>query len=630
MTRVVVTGLGAVSPLGGTVAQLWDALLAGRGAFAPITAFDAREYRTSVGSEVKGPLERGAFSFAREAARQALLDAGLDEPKVAALRLGVALGTTAGEEAALEAAMEGPALANAPLPAAALAPHAPGRVAARLADAVGARGPVVMLATACSAGNYALAWAHEKLASGQADAVLAGGADVFSRALFSGFSRLLATAPEVCAPFSKDRRGLIPAEGSGMLLLETEDSARRRGARVYADLLGYGLSSDGKHVTMPDPEGVARAIADCLARCGLEPSDVDYVSAHGTGTPANDRTETAALKAVLGARAKSVPVSSIKGHLGHAMGAATALEAAACCLALRTGLLPPTVNFAPGDPDCDLDYVPGAPRKTDPRVVLSNGFAFGGANAVIALAGPGARPAPAPRRAVRVVITALAAVSPDEAAGLAAALPARMPDRDLGRLDLPVALALEGARRLFEAGTLSGVPAERRGIVLDTTGEEASLYEFFGMLAREGPRGVEPSQFPNLLANAAPSRAAIAFGLKAVNIAVAGTYPGGESALACAFDLLRGGRDAAILTGGVSGEASFALVETLEAARARGAVPLAELVSIEESFEPGAGSVSACGCLHKAVLKAQAGFEVDYTARGRFGQRFRASLRPVV
>jgi 3-oxoacyl-[acyl-carrier-protein] synthase II len=628
VTRVVVTGLGAVSPVGLTVPSFWEALLRGRCAFAPITAFDASGYRTRLGAEVTGPLARGAFSFAREAARQALDDAGLDEAAIGGLRLGVALGTTAGEETALEAAMEPAALAGAPMPAAAMAPHAPGRVAARLAEVVGARGPVVMLATACSAGNYALAWAHEKISSGQADAVLAGGADVFSRALFSGFNRLLAVAPEVCAPFSLGRRGLIPGEGAGMLVVESEDSARRRGARVYAELLGYGLSSDGKHVTMPDPVGVARSIADCLARCELTAEEVDYISAHGTGTPANDRIETAALKAVLGERARVVPVSSIKGHLGHAMGAATALEAVACCLALQTGLVPPTANLSAGDPDCDLDYVGEGARAVKPAVVLSNGFAFGGANAVIALASPGARPARPPRaEPPRVVVTA--AVEAREADPVAAAL-ALLPSGDLGQLDWPTALALCGMKALFDAAALSGVAAERRGVVLDTTGEDRSLYEFFGLLAREGPQGVEPRLFPNLLANAAPSRAAIAFGLKAVNIAIAGTYAGGESAVACAFDLLRGGRDAVVAAGGLSETAVLFCLETLDSARARGARPLAELVSVEESFEPGAAAASACGCLVKAVQKAAAGFEVDYSAKGRWGQRFRCQLRPVV
>ena len=630
--RVVVTGLGAVSPLGRGARALWDGLLGKRLAFRPIGSFSVQGWRTCVGAELPGEagLARGAYEYALAAAREALADARLDAA-ASGPRLAVALGTTAGEETRLEDAMREAALAGGPLPADAVAPHAPGRIAARVARAVGARGPVVMLATACAAGNYALAWAYEKIASGQADAALAGGADVFSPVLFAGFNRLLAVAPELCRPFSLGRQGLIPGEGAGVVVVETEASARKRGAKIYAELLGYGLSSDGHHATMPHEGGVARAIEAALARGGLTPEEVDYVNAHGTGTPANDRTESAALSRVFGARAKTVPVSSIKGNIGHAMGAATALEAVACCLALETGTLPPTASHAPGDPDCALDYVGEGPRKTDPKVVLSDGFAFGGANAVVAFAKPGARPErprPAPPR---VVFTAVHAILPgenpvDDARAL-------LPDRDLGELDGPIATALLAVKGAFDSARLSEAAPEKRGIVLDTAGEERSLFEFFGMLAREGPQGVEPRLFPNLLANAAPSRAAIVFGLKAVNVALAGTCAGGESAVACAFDLLRGGHDAALLAGGVGpdGRAAVFCLETEASARARGARAFCELAAVEETFDPeGEGDAAACGCLAKAVEKAASGTAVDYRAKGRWGQRFRLSLRPIV
>jgi 3-oxoacyl-[acyl-carrier-protein] synthase II len=627
--RVVVTGLGAVSPLGRGARALWDGLLHGRLAFGPVRSFSVAGWRTSVGAELPedAGLPRGAFEYALAAAQEALSDARLDAAALGP-RLAVALGTTAGEETRLEDAMRAAALSGAPLPEEAIAPHAPGRIAARLARAVGARGPVVMLATACAAGNSALAWAYEKLASGQADAALAGGADVFSPVLFAGFNRLLAVAPDRCRPFSLGRQGLIPGEGAGVLVVETEASAKARGAHVYAEVLGYGLSSDAHHATMPHVDGVSRAIAGALAHGGLSAGDVDYVNAHGTGTPANDRTESAALSRVLGARATTVPVSSIKGNIGHAMGAATALEAVACCLALETGTLPPTASFAPGDPDCPLDSVGEGPRTTGPRVALSDGFAFGGANAVVAFAKPGARPERARPAPPRVVITAAALTDRVQTQPVAALLP----DRDLGALDASIAAALCGVKAAFDAAKLETVAAEKRGVILDSTGEERSLFEFFGMLAREGPQGVEPGLFPNLLANAAPSRAAIVFGLKAVNIAIAGTFAGGESAVAAAWDLLRGGHDAAILAGGVSadGSASVFVLETLDAARARGVRPLAEAAALEESFEPEEGGASACGCLAKAVEKAAAGTAVEYRAKGRFGQRFRLSVRPIV
>lgn len=626
MPRVLVTGLGAVSALGAGVRPFWEGLAAGRSAFSRVSSFDAKEYRSQAGAEIRegqGP-PRGCFEYALAAAREALADAGLRVPL--GPRAGLVLGSTSGEETALERVMDGFAAFGPELVSAAR-PWAPGRLAARVAAEVGGEGPCLMLMTACAAGNYALAWGRDKIASGEADLMLVGGVDVFSRVLYSGFNRLLAVAPERCEPFSKGRRGLIPSEGCGMLVLESEGRARARGVRAYAELLGCGFSSDARHVTQPDEDGVARSIRLCLEDAGLSPGDVDYVNAHGTGTPINDKNETAALKKALGARAASVPVSSIKSMIGHAMGAASALEGVACCKILETGLLPPTANFTPGDPDCDLDYVAEGARRADPRVVLSDAFAFGGGNAVAAFAKPGARPARPAAARVRIVFTGLGTAAGEAPQAVAESL---LPERALGRVDRPISLALAAAKRALDDSAWAG-PGTEAGIVLDSSGELGSLFEFYKELRDEGPQGVEPELFPNTLANAASSRVAIVLGLKRLNACLAGAYPGGEAAVLYAAGLLRGWGKGLLLAGGVDGEACVFALETLEGAKARGARILAELDSWEEGFDPKAQPPEhpGCFCLAKAVQKAaETRKPLDYRAKGLWGGRIKMSLKP--
>jgi 3-oxoacyl-[acyl-carrier-protein] synthase II len=218
--------------------------------------------------------------------------------------------------------------------------------------------------------------------------MLAGGADAFSRITYMGFARLGAIAKERCQPFDKNRKGMVPGEGAAVLVLETADRAAARGARIYAEVLGYGLSCDAHHMTAahPEGEGAMRAMSVALRESGLSTDDVDYLSAHGTGTPTNDRVESIAVRSLFGARAPQVPMSSIKSMLGHTMGAASAIEAVACALALDTGMIPPTMNFEEPDPEFDLDYVPNQARRSNPRVVLNNAYAFGGNNASLCLA----------------------------------------------------------------------------------------------------------------------------------------------------------------------------------------------------------------------------------------------------
>jgi 3-oxoacyl-[acyl-carrier-protein] synthase II len=258
-------------------------------------------------------------------------------------------------------------------------------IAGHVASELGFEGPNMMIPAACAAGSYAIANALDVLRAGDADVMLAGGADCFSRITYTGFARLGAIAPERCQPFDKNRKGMIPGEGAAVLVLETAERAAARGARVWAEVAGYGLTCDAHHMTGAHPEGdgAARAMERALASAGLGPDDVDYVSAHGTGTPTNDRLEAAAVERVFGGRRRPVPVSSIKSMLGHTMGAASAIEAAACALAVADDVVPPTINFEQADPDCRLDCVPNEARALPVEVAMNNAYAFGGHNASV-------------------------------------------------------------------------------------------------------------------------------------------------------------------------------------------------------------------------------------------------------
>ena len=243
----------------------------------------------------------------------------------------------------------------------------------------------MMIPNACAAGNFAIGHAFDLLRTGRADFMVAGGADAFSRIPYLGFARLGAIAPEKCQPFDKNRKGMVPAEGAGMVTLETLNRAQARGAKIYAEILGFGASCDAHHMTAAHPqgEGGVRAMVAAMQEAGVGTGDIGYISAHGTGTPTNDRIESIAAHALFGARAPLVPMSSIKSMLGHTMGAASAIEAIACALAVQTGWIPPTINHEEPDPDCGLDIVPNVCRKVDPRVVLNNSYAFGGNNACL-------------------------------------------------------------------------------------------------------------------------------------------------------------------------------------------------------------------------------------------------------
>jgi 3-oxoacyl-[acyl-carrier-protein] synthase II len=394
---VVVTGLGMVTSIGTGQEEFWDALIAGRCGFGPVKSFDTSKYSVHLGAEIVDfnptqyvfkldPSTIGRAShLAIAAARLALQDASFDLnlESIDRTQAGVCVGTTSGEPHFIErfddqylqkdmSKLDKAFIRGYPC-------HVvPGHVAAEL----GFAGEVMMIPTACAAGNYAIAHACDLLRAGRARTMLAGGADCFSRITYTGFARLGAIAPEICQPFDRNRKGMVPGEGAAMLLLELKEDAIARGAHIYCEVAGYGLSCDAHHMTAAHPqgEGASRAISLALKQSGVSPEAVDYISAHGTGTPTNDRLETIAVKKAFGDLAYKIPISSIKSMLGHTMGAASAIEAAVCALAITHQQIPATMNLHNPDPECDLDYVPNIARKRNVSVAMNNAYAFGGNN----------------------------------------------------------------------------------------------------------------------------------------------------------------------------------------------------------------------------------------------------------
>jgi 3-oxoacyl-[acyl-carrier-protein] synthase II len=387
MDRIVITGMGAISAVGIGRQNLWEGLVAGRDGVTEVESFDTSAYRTHRGGEVKGfqpPDGTGkmgrASQFLVYAAREALGDAGLDAASLPRFRTALSLGTTMFESQLREKI--GDRVTRAELDAIrGLVPQAVSEaLAANLARTLRVSGPVNLILTACAAGNYALAYGARLLRSRSVDIVLAGGSDPMSRIAYTGFNAMMAIAPERCQPFDRNRRGMVPGEGCAVLVMERESSARKRGVRIYGELAGYGFANDAHHMTAPHPEGCGaiRAMNQAMAAASILPEHVDYISAHGTGTAANDKVETLAVKRALGDAAGHTPVSSIKSMLGHTMGAASSLEAVACLLAIERGIVPPTINYEERDPECDLDYVPNRAREHKVDVAMSNAYAVGG------------------------------------------------------------------------------------------------------------------------------------------------------------------------------------------------------------------------------------------------------------
>ncbi len=386
--RVVVTGIGVVSAVGIGKEAFWRGLLAGKSGVSPITAFDPAACPVPIAAEAQDfrpeehlePEQVRAFGrssqLATAAAKLALTDGG--EPSG---RCGVYIGTTMGEARMQDEACGAWVSGGRMAISGDLARRGADNVlAVNAARALRLDAECLCLPTACAAGNYALGHALDQIRRGRVRWALAGGADAFSRVAQAGFSRMLALTPDRCRPFDRDRKGIVVGEGAAVMVLEPLDAARLRGARVYAELKGYGQSCDASHMTIPHPDGAEAVMRRALAHAGASAADVDYVCAHGTGTRQNDLSECEAVARVFGARARAVPVSSIKSMLGHAMGAASALEAAACALAVAEGTIPPTINYETPDPGCPIDCVPNAARRVRVRLALNNAFAFGGNN----------------------------------------------------------------------------------------------------------------------------------------------------------------------------------------------------------------------------------------------------------
>jgi 3-oxoacyl-[acyl-carrier-protein] synthase II len=399
--RVVVTGIGLVTSIGVGREQFWNNLLEGRSGISPVESHDTSPFSVHNGAEVKGfiaeayvtrldPAKIGrASQLAIAAARLAVEDAGIDTAELDSERSGVAVGTTMGEQQEMEQFDEWNINGKPCEASHSFMLRYPCHViAGHVASEFRLAGVNMSMPGACAAGNHAIAYAYDAIQSGEADFMLAGGAESFSRIFFMGFARLGAIAPEICQPFDRLRKGMIPGEGAALLALEPLSRALKRGARVFAEITAYGLSCDAHHITGSHPEGkgAAAAMEKALAngRLGLE--DVSYISAHGTGTKTNDRLETIAIKRVFRDTAYRIPVSSIKSMLGHTMGAASAIEAAACALAVFYDRIPPTINLHQKDPECDLDYVPNLAREHKVRVALNNAYGFGGNNASLVLA----------------------------------------------------------------------------------------------------------------------------------------------------------------------------------------------------------------------------------------------------
>jgi 3-oxoacyl-[acyl-carrier-protein] synthase II len=404
--RVVVTGLGALTPVGNTTEEFWTSLIQGRSGVGPITRFDPTGFATRIAGEIRNfdPL---AFVDKKEARRldpylqyaiaastMAVQDAALDTDKVDATRFGVLIGSGIGGITTLLDTHEvllnkGPDRVSPFFIPMLIINMASGLVSMRF----GAKGPNSAVVTACATGNHAIGDAFKLIQREEADVMIAGGAEAIIVPLcIAGFCSMKAMSTRnddptrASRPFDAGRDGFVCGEGSGIVVLEALEHARRRDARIYAELVGYGMTGDAHHMTAPDPEGdgAARAMEGALHDARLAPDTVGYINAHGTSTPYNDKFETVAIKRVFGDHARRLAVSSTKSMTGHLLGAAGGIEAIATVLALRHGLLPPTINYETPDPECDLDYVPNQARKQDVEVAISNAFGFGGTNATLA------------------------------------------------------------------------------------------------------------------------------------------------------------------------------------------------------------------------------------------------------
>ncbi|HNX38013.1 MAG TPA: beta-ketoacyl-ACP synthase II [Candidatus Cloacimonadota bacterium] len=405
--RVVITGMGALTPVGNTVRETWDALLEGKSGVGLITRFDASDMQAHIAAEIKNFDPEDHFDhkeikkldvysqFAMVTARQAVEDAGLKQGDFDPDRVGVITGVGIGgiltfEEECIKCHTQGPRRIS-PF----FIPKMIGNIAAaHIAIDQGFKGPNFNVMSACASANHALGTAMRAIQYGDADIVVSGGIEAGVTPLaVGGFCALRALStrndsPETASrPFDAERDGFVMSEGAGILILEELEHAKKRGAKIYAEMVGYGATDDAFHITAPteDGEGSARAMRLALKDAGLVPEDIDYINAHGTSTPMNDKGETQSIKTAFGEHAYKLKVNSTKSMVGHMLGAAAGVEAIVCVMSIQTGMLHPTINLTHPDPECDLDYVPGKAQKVDVKIALSNSLGFGGHNSAIVI-----------------------------------------------------------------------------------------------------------------------------------------------------------------------------------------------------------------------------------------------------
>ncbi len=399
MRRVAITGMGAISALGRNTCEFAGSLRAGRSGIGPIQSADTSQLRFQNGAEVSGYTHQPYFDdrradfidrfaqFAVIAAREAVGQAGVEwTPELretAAIVTGSCVGGQSTEDIGFHEVYK---LGHNRVHPLTIPKTMANAGASHVSMEFGITGPSFTISTACSSAAHAIGQAYWMVRSGMTDLALTGGSEApFSFGILKAWEAMRVVSPDTCRPFSRDRRGMILGEGAGMLVLEPLDAARARGARIHAEIIGFGMSADACHITQPSAEGAARAMRAALRDAARAPEDIGYINAHGTGTAANDLTETAAIRAVFGAHAERLAVSSTKSMHGHALGAAAALECVATVLALRDGVLPPTANYNQPDPECGLDVIPNQARVQQVEYAISNSFAFGGLNAVLAL-----------------------------------------------------------------------------------------------------------------------------------------------------------------------------------------------------------------------------------------------------
>jgi len=400
--RVVVTGIGVVSALGKNARDFWEALVKGRSGIGPIRQLDVTTMRFKNGAEVsdwnpqehfegKKPDFMDRFTqFGVVAAREAVKDAGIEWNPTLRERTGIVMGTCMGGMGSIDLGFQDLYLANkgrlSPLTVARVMANAG---ASNISIEMGVTGPAFAVSTACSSSNHAIGQAFRMVRSGDVEMALAGGSEApLNFGHLKAWEALRVVAHDTCRPFSADRQGMILGEGGAVLVLEPREAAIARGAKIYGEIIGFGMSSDAHHLTQSASEGAARAIQGALRDAGLAPEQIGYINAHGTATLLNDPMEAAAIRLSLGKHAECVPVSSTKSMHGHALGAAGALEAIATVLSLKNCMLPPTANFTTLDPKCEIDVIANTARQKDVEYALSNSFAFGGLNAVLAFRAP--------------------------------------------------------------------------------------------------------------------------------------------------------------------------------------------------------------------------------------------------